>query len=117
MAFTVATYGALCCNKGARRGGVDCKAQVPAPELRLSSGNAAPSELQTGKRKPLQKLQIQPQSVQLQKSRSSSENSNSTFKPARQRLTFALLEEDVDAAIDAVSECVLEASACVPAGS
>ena len=117
MTCTVAVYSVLYRNKGAPPRGVGCKAQLPAPESPLSSGHNAPPELHRGKLKPPQKLLIQPQSVQLQQSRSSSEQGNITYQAARQRLTFALLEEDVEAAIDAVSECAFESFVRVLAGS
>ena len=117
MTCTVAISSALHCDKGAPRGGVRCRAQLPAPESRLPSAHNAPPELHRGKLKPPKRLIIQPQSVQLRQSLSRSEQGNSTYQAVRQRLTFALLEEDVEAAIDAVSEYAFGSFVYVLAGS
>ena len=83
---------------------IRCNAEAPWAPDQLSN---VPVERTARRGKKSKSFKIQPQFVQLRrKSNSGFQKGNGKYKQARDRLTVALLEADVDTAIDAVSESV-----------
>lgn len=85
---------------------IHCTAEAPSAPDQLSN---LPVERAASGGKKKKSLRLQPQYVQLRrKSSSSSQKDSGKYKQARHRLTVALLEADVDTAIDAISEFVFD---------
>lgn len=110
MTFSIAPSGAWQL-KGRMLTAVRCKAELlsgPQRFPRRSASQPAPenAHVETRAHDTPQKLQNEPQSVQLQlNSRSSQSSSQSKYSLTRHRLTVALMEEDLEGAIDSISEC------------